>query len=323
MVEIGALATVLFILVTVGATDPAAEGGGADKQQKVSPPPLPVLLPNPPPPVPLKPELNQADKGQLESGGLAAVPPPPSVAGKIDEGKKGDDISSGDPKSEVGCEAVAEKCHASELVACLQYSGDVSKELFLLVQNEGKDSLIVNIKTSLNSDTNKLQVARHSAEKASVLTNATDVKESIRIILNAGKEDCIIEIKPSVSDWKRSQQFLAYATNLTPIHGLYFLFLIVFIVVGAWAFCKLKRMSRRGDSGIPYQQLEMGTQLQSSSVVADTNTAVGWDESWGDDWDEEEGVGGPSEKHSTANVSSDGLSSKPPSKDGWDVDWDD
>ncbi|RRT34194.1 hypothetical protein B296_00055234, partial [Ensete ventricosum] len=86
------------------------------------------------------------------------------------------------------------------------------------------------------------------------------------------------------------------------------------------AFLKLfRKRGKRDDSGIPYQQLEMGAQPQSSSA-AESNTVDGWDE-WDDDWDDE-AVTRP-QKHTTTSVSPNGLSSRTPKKDVWDADWDD
>lgn len=143
--------------------------------------------------------------------------------------------------------------------------------------------------------------------------------EGLEIVLYAGNENCTLRTKSSY--WNPFQDFPAYATHLTPIYGAYFLFVTMVIAGGTWACCKFSR-GRRADTRIPYQQLEMGTQTRSSSAVVDSNVAVGWDESWDEDWDEEEAASQPSEKH-TGSVSANGLTSRSPIKDGWDMDWDD
>ncbi|RWW16278.1 hypothetical protein GW17_00019850 [Ensete ventricosum] len=126
-------------------------------------------------------------------------------------------------------------------------------------------------------------------------------------------------VASSVSYWDLFQQFPAYATLLTPIYGTYFLLVTVVLVGGTWVCCRFRKRGKRDDSGIPYQQLEMGAQPQSSSA-AESNTVDGWDE-WDDDWDDE-AVTRP-QKHTTTSVSPNGLSSRTPKKDVWDADWDD
>lgn len=58
-----------------------------------------------------------------------------------------------------------------------------------------------------------------------------------------------------------------------------------------------------------------------STVMIGSNAADGWDD-WDDDWDDEAATR-PAEKHTAASVSSNGLTSRTPKKDGWDSAWDD
>jgi len=142
--------------------------------------------------------------------------------------------------------------------------------------------------------------------------------------LNAGKGDCPLQIGmgPPVSDW--IQQFPAYAKQLTPMHGAYFLFFTVVIAGGIWACCKFRNRGRRTDDGVQYQQLEMGAQRQSGSEIVEASTIDGWEQGWDDEWDEEEATVRPSTTSHNGNVSSNGLSSRSPSKkNDWDIDWDD
>lgn len=332
MGKIGALAAVIFILAAADAFNLrflAAEGekSGAHKTspsptpepslahlKSSPPPPSPVVLVSPPPPVasvppppPPPPPLSLVPPPPV-----ALVPPPPppdgSAPSNVDHGVV-------DVYQEAGCDAAAEKCRADELVACLRRYSDDFEALFLLVHNGGEDALTVNIRTPIPIN-HTLQLAKHGTEKVNVSTNAKDV---IKIVLNAGKGDCIIYIRPSITDWMYSQQFLSYAARVTPIHGAYFLLVSIILAGGTWACCRFGRKSRRAGSGAPYQQLEMGaTQVETSSPDAVVNTADGWDESWDDGWDEEQAVTRPTE-----NISANGLTSRSSNKDGWDGDWDD
>jgi len=147
------------------------------------------------------------------------------------------------------------------------------------------------------------------------------------ITLSDGKEDCIIHVGQSVYDLQQQlQQLAAYAMRLNPIYGASFFVFTIVLVGVVCACCKFAK--RRGNVGVPYQQLEMGGQAPNSSGVDNTaSTTDGWEDGWDDDWDDEEAPAGPADKKPTSSVSANGLSlrsqAQTNSKDGWDVDWDD
>ncbi|KAJ6804331.1 uncharacterized protein M6B38_185725 [Iris pallida] len=112
-----------------------------------------------------------------------------------------------------------------------------------------------------------------------------DATNNLKIVLNSGKEHCVLEITSSVPGWNPLQQ---YTAQLTPTNGAYFVFASLAVAAGVWACCKFARKGRRVDAGVPYQQLEMGAQTQQSgSAVVEASMADGWDQGWDDDWDEE------------------------------------
>src|SRR6266540_2437616 len=83
------------------------------------------------------------------------------------------------------------------------------------------------------------------------------------ITLNDGNGECVLHIGQSVSDWQQQfQQFTAYA-RLNPIYGVYIFVFTIVLVGGVCVCCKFAR--RRGNDGVPYQQLEMGAQAPNSS----------------------------------------------------------
>ncbi|XP_038988597.1 uncharacterized protein LOC103708905 [Phoenix dactylifera] len=253
------------------------------------------------------------------------VPPRPSGPENNNNGKNSQrsevPTKSGSPtdrSQENACHASAEKCRIDELVACLQPPGHDSKGLFLLVQNTGESTLTAKIiVTPPINIYEKIQIAKGNNKTISM-----NAMSGLEIVINAGKGNCILHTKTSFSNWNPVQQFPSYATHLTPIYGAYFLFVTMVIAGGTWACCKFRR-GRRDDTGIAYQQLEMGAQTQSSSAVVDSNKADDWDEGWDEEWDEEEAVPQASEKLPTGSVSANGLTSRSPRKHGWDVDWDD
>jgi hypothetical protein len=118
------------------------------------------------------------------------------------------------------------------------------------------------------------------------------------ITLSDGKKvDCIIHVgwtveRQSVSDLqKQFQQVAAYAMHLNPIYGASFFVFIVVLVSVVCACCKFAM--RRGNDGLPYQQLEMGGQAPNSFGVDNTTTTIdGWEDDWDDDWDDEVAANG-------------------------------
>ncbi|XP_020597338.1 uncharacterized protein LOC110037101 [Phalaenopsis equestris] len=235
--------------------------------------------------------------------------------------------SEGDKSKNKSCETANDSnltCQKGALVACLLPSGIESTEFFLLVQNTRADDLNVNIKnpSNIKIDSTLLSLPKHSNKKFNL---TADASRDLIITLTTGEGDCVLTTKTSISDGFHFQQFPAYATQLRPMHGAYFLFATFIIICGTWACCKFGRTEKRVDAGIPYQQLEMAMHTQPSSVTANEVPADGWDQSWDDDWDDEEAVIRTADKKVTESVPSNGLSSRSatPAKDGWEIDWDD
>ncbi|XP_008788530.2 uncharacterized protein LOC103706253 [Phoenix dactylifera] len=317
MERIGALAAILLVLVVAPVPDASSRilmadgrGGGKIDSEKVSPSPTP----NP------SPETSVSGSSQKPQEKSHLSPSRATNSSTGDPDGSEDLTKSGSPtdRSQVdSCHASSKKCQKGELIACLQYSENDSKKLLLLVQNTGENNMTVKIKASpIKINDGEKQIANGSTTKIPI--NAAKGLE-MTIVLYVGNESCTLQTKAS-SDWNPFQLLPAYAAHLTPIYGAYFLFVTMVISGGAWACCKFRR-GRRADR-IPYQQLEMGTQAQSTSAVVDSDTVDGWDEGWDEDWDEDEAAPQPSEKHTTGSVSANGLTSRSPRKDGWDVDWD-
>ncbi|CAL4908717.1 unnamed protein product [Urochloa decumbens] len=278
----------------------------------------------PPPPPPAK-EAN-SDKPSPPPGDSV-----PNGGGEAKSGTNTDDTGSQGKKDEIdkmkeamdNCDASHKCSSGKEFSACLDFSASV--ESFIIVQNEGKNDIIVSIKEPSNI---KIDKPLHLGKGAFGQMNITYIGGNIT--LSGGKGDCFIHgmqsvERQSVSDWQQQiQMFAAYATRLSPIYGASFFVFTVVLVGIVCACCKFAR--RRGNDAVPYQQLEMGAQAPNPSVVDNTtSTTDGWEDGWDDDWDDEEAPARPSDKKPTSSVSANGLSSRSQtnSKDGWDVDWDD
>ncbi|XP_062180297.1 uncharacterized protein LOC133884765 [Phragmites australis] len=307
----------------------------------------------PPPTTPNDSKLPSAEKGQ-EGGGTqaSASPPPPPLTQETDAQKGspppggpgpngGGEAKGGTDREDTGSQGkedatgkmkeAMEKCDASrkcsfggEFSACLQVSNNASIGSHIIVLNEGQNDINVNVKAPSNIDIDNklLHLAKGVVQQVGITHISPDGGD---ITLNDGNGDCVLHIGQSVSDWQQQfQQFAAYATRLNPIYGASFFVFTVVLVGVVCACCKFAR--RRGNDGVPYQQLEMGAQAPNTSGVENTtSTTDGWEDGWDDDWDDEEAPARPSDKKPASSVSANGLSSRSQtnSKDGWDVDWDD
>lgn len=204
-------------------------------------------------------------------------------------------------------------CNLNHMTACLNISA-ASKDLFLVVQNDGEDSLKVNVTVvDINVAIPEIQVPKHQAKKIKIMAN---IEGSPYVTIKSGILKCAIPIGSKKSNSGFYKQF---ATHLSPIYGVYLLFFTFLIAGGSWACCKIVK-NERHDGGVQYQELEMG-QAESHSAN-DEEMALGWNQSWDDDWVEQK-EGKPLDEHLTENISANGHASPTSDKDGWGNDWDD
>ncbi|PKI40582.1 uncharacterized protein LOC116196768 [Punica granatum] len=247
--------------------------------------------------------------------GVSPAPSPSSVLG----GTKGSGKEA-DPTGREGCLGSSEACHVKDLSACLLYAGSAPKEAFLVLQNSGEIPLNVNIVfLPANITSDKIQLAKKNITKVNLTAK---VQGSSSIVLNAGNGDCVVQLKSSTAGGSFYKNF-PYASQVSPIHGVYLFFAAVLVIGGVWACCKFGKKERHVD-GVPYQELEMGRTEADSTLAVDIETADGWDESWDDDWgDEIREVKPPPSKKRVGNGSPNGHKSKSSNKDGWEDNWDD
>lgn len=214
-----------------------------------------------------------------------------------------------DPIAKRGC-----RDSTNSLTACLLSSSTSSRELFLLVQNDGEGILKVNLTiTDINVTFPEIQLSKHDAKKIDVSEN---VEGSPSIILNTGNGSCKIEMGSKKLKVKY-EPFFGHGTYLSPKNGAY-LFLIALISGGACACCWFLKSSHV--DGVPYQELEM--ERPDSHSANNVETTAGWDEGWDDDWDEIKEVKQPN-GHQTANVLSDVIASRNSDAEEGRKDWDD
>ncbi|KAL5232415.1 hypothetical protein ABZP36_031191 [Zizania latifolia] len=336
-----------------GAPAPTvAAGGSHDKsgnssnaQNPVSKGPHHQTPPPEKPPKDSKPSLSGASESKGEEGGAlkdSAPPVPSSNAHKKSPPPEGPGPTGGtdregggsggkkepteEVKKAVKCDDPMHRCSVpGEFTACLQISQDASIQPFVIVRNEGQNVITVSVEATPNIIIDNKKLPLQLAKGFSGEVNITyDNPNGGEIKVMSGDGYCLLHPKQTVSDWQQSfQQLAAYATRTNPIYGASFLVFTVVLVGVVCACCKFAR--RKHADGVPYQQLEMGTQAPNSGVENTRSTVDGWEDGWDDDWDDEEAPAKPSDKKPSGSISANGLSLRPQTngKDGWDVDWDD
>ncbi|KAF8028211.1 hypothetical protein BT93_E0958 [Corymbia citriodora subsp. variegata] len=254
--------------------------------------------------------------------------PSPGLDSTQKSSNKSDPGSSTNPTGSSGgdskCSIPDERCQAGEnLTACLHHPENDSKGTFVLVKNGAEDPLAVEIICLPANITKSFQLT-----KQNTMVNFTaEVGACSSITVKTGNVQCIIgarvpaSVGPRVppSEGNVFEKF-PYATQVTPIHGLYVLLGMVVTIGGVWACCKFGKPERRVE-GIPYQELEMG-QAESTSINV-VEAAEGWDENWDDDWgDEIREVKSPSQGPGGNAAKANGLASRSSDRNGWEDNWD-
>ncbi|XAR66032.1 hypothetical protein NMG60_11012078 [Bertholletia excelsa] len=194
------------------------------------------------------------------------------------------------------------------VTACMPYAGNGAQGTFLIIQNDEENLVRVNasiLPSKIAFDDIKLP--KHRAIKINISAYLGGIQS---VVIEAGNESCKTDSHP--------YEIPTYATIVKPMHGVSFLAVTILIIGGAWAYFKLRKGERHLD-GVPYQELEMGN--PKSLAAANVETADGWDQKWGDDWDEERAVKSPSGKHVRRQAN--GLPSRSSSNDEWENNWDD
>ncbi|XVF24347.1 hypothetical protein REPUB_Repub13aG0120100 [Reevesia pubescens] len=187
-----------------------------------------------------------------------------------------------------GCWFLLNSCRNGSLTACIHPSSSTgSKELLLVVKNDGEIPLKVNVTMSHASKhiIQEIQLPQHQIKKVNIPAN---LGGNSYIQLDAGNLECVIRIGSAAAS-------------------------------GSTCACYKRGKRRQQGDGIQYQELEMGQ--PDSPLPNNVETTDGWEQDWDGDWDElksKVAVG-----HQMANGSANGLTSRLPNKDGRGNTWDD
>ncbi|CAL9063793.1 uncharacterized protein LOC135625255 [Musa acuminata AAA Group] len=214
-----------------------------------------------------------------------------------------------DPPVE-GCDP-SNRCidEKNKFVACLRVPGKDSLYLSLLIENRGTKALDVKIVApdfvNLERTSVKLQAKRNEEVKVFVKDGANDTT----IILNADDGNCSLNLRNMIptsvrGETSRYLSFLARTLSISMFLG------VVVLVAAAWLCIRLWRTY--GKSIPSYQKVDMVLPV-STGGSKETDEADGWDNSWGDDWDDE----APKTPQLVSTPSSKGLASRRLNKDGW------
>lgn len=251
---------------------------------------------------------------------------------KLGDGAESKDVGNeedGDSSKSERNEGRGEECDSSNMckvekkfVACLRVPGDESPDLLLLIQNKGESSLSVTISApdSVRLAEKEVQIQEKEVKehiKVTVL-NVDGGTDSL-ITLTAGNDKCSLDFRDLIAhssqkEFDNTPKSL-FISSLTKRPAVALIFLgSLLILVSAWICISFRRRCFSAN-GSKYQKLD--TELPVSSVAkSELDTNDGWDENWGDSWDDEEAPKTPS-MPVTPNLSSKGLASRRLNKDGW------
>ncbi|KAL1182489.1 hypothetical protein V6Z11_A02G120300 [Gossypium hirsutum] len=185
--------------------------------------------------------------------------------------------------------------------ACLRVPGNESPDLSLLIQNKGNGALAIKISAPAFKQDRKVKVSI----KGSGIGNM--------IVLKDGKGECSLDFKELIVH----NSATSYVNFLSQTPTTAFIFLAAIMILASGWMCMSFRRKILASNSLKYRRLDMELPV-SVAAKAEPERDVNdrWDNSWGDDWDDEEAPMTPS-KPVTPGLSSKGLASRRLSKEGW------
>ncbi|KAA3454828.1 protein RNA-directed DNA methylation 3-like [Gossypium australe] len=180
-----------------------------------------------------------------------------------------------------------EECNSSNMctdtnkrfAACLRVPGNDSPNLLLVIQNKGKGPLTLKI-----------------SAPAFVHLDEMDVKITIKksgtgnlIFLKDGTGECSLDFKDFIAHGS-GKSYVNFMSQ-TPTTALIFAAAIL-ILASRW-MCKSFRWRQLPRSGSKYQRLNRELPV-SGRARREPDVNEGWDDRWGDNWDDEEAPALPS-----------------------------
>ncbi|CAN1300310.1 hypothetical protein LINPERPRIM_LOCUS24539, partial [Linum perenne] len=237
---------------------------------------------------------------------------------KNEEGKK--EISNGEE-----CDP-SNKCliEDSKLVACIRVPGNDAPDLSLLIQNNGEVPVSVTILSSdfVHLEKNSIQLQQKEKRKVKVSINGKGRGSSI-VLKTGTSSSCSLDIRDLIDhnsgDNIKDSRGSTYTISNLPLLLACFagISMVVASARGLWiTISKRRKLSNTSSSN--YQRLDMDLPVSGAGKKT-TQSDDGWDNSWGDGWDDDEEMPmTPNSMAVTPSLSSKGLASRSRlGKDGW------
>ncbi|XVF10428.1 hypothetical protein REPUB_Repub07fG0182000 [Reevesia pubescens] len=194
--------------------------------------------------------------------------------------------------------------------ACLRVPGNESPDLSLLIQNKGNGPLKIKISApafvQLEETNVELQEKEDRKLKVSIKTSGT---ENL-IVLKDGAGECNLDFK----DFTMHYSVRSYVNFLSQTPTTTFIFVAAILILASGWMCMSFRQRVLTRIGLKYQKLDMKLPV-SGGAKPEPDVNDGWDNSWGDNWDDEEAPMTLS-MPVTPTLSSKGLASRRLSKEG-------
>ncbi|XVF53058.1 hypothetical protein PTKIN_Ptkin05aG0069100 [Pterospermum kingtungense] len=196
-------------------------------------------------------------------------------------------------------------------VACLRVPGNESPDLSLLIQNKGKGPLTLKISAPAFVQLEKKDIDLPEEGRKEVKVTIENSGTENLIVLKDGTGECSLDFKDLIvhNSAKSYVNFLSQTPTTT------FIFVAAILILASGWMCMSLRRRQLRRRGLKYQRVDMKLPV-SVGPKTEPDVNDGWDNSWGDDWDDEEAPMTPS-KPVTPSVSSKGLASRRLSKEAW------
>ncbi|MBA0794311.1 hypothetical protein Gohar_018655, partial [Gossypium harknessii] len=197
--------------------------------------------------------------------------------------------------------------------ACLRVPGNESSDLSLLIQNKGKGALAIKISAPafVRLEKTDVQIQEKQDRKVKVSIKGSGIGNMI--VLKDGKGECNLDFKELIVH----NSATSYVNFLSQTPTTAFIFLATIMILASGWMCMSFRRKILASNSLKYRRLDVELPVSvAAKAEPERDVNDGWDNSWGDDWDDEEAPMTPS-KPVTPGLSSKGLASRRLSKEGW------
>ncbi|XP_021279875.1 uncharacterized protein LOC110413421 [Herrania umbratica] len=195
--------------------------------------------------------------------------------------------------------------------ACLRVPGNESPDLSLLIQNKGKEPLTIKISAPAFVQLEETDVELQEKQDKKVKVSIKDSGTGNLIVLKDGRGECSLDFKDLIVHNSAE----SYVNFLSQTPTTTFIFVAAILILASGWMCMSFKRRQLARSGLKYQRLDMELPV-SAGAKTERDVNDGWDNSWGNNWDDEEAPMTPL-MPVTPSLSSKGLASRRLSKEGW------